>query len=256
MLLFFVHEPSGDPLVYSPIATLLPPELPVYALPALGIHTLPNLPTSIEELAACHIQAIRRVQPHGPYHLTGWSMGGVIAYEIALQLTNCNEEIAFIGMIDSRNPNKQKIPLDDSVDKTQQRIDRIINHLQASIKTTNKKELEELRCLDTVAQVLERCVERQWLPTNITREDLFLRLYTIEALMQLGENYVPSVSWLPIHLYLAEQSLNDDEWLGWRDVIASGSFMIHHIGGTHHTIMQLPLLNQVADSITGFLLPK
>ncbi|MDE1480798.1 hypothetical protein KKJ01_22210, partial [Xenorhabdus bovienii] len=50
--LFLVHETSGDPLVYSPLAALLPPELPVYALQALGIHTLEHPPASIEDLAA------------------------------------------------------------------------------------------------------------------------------------------------------------------------------------------------------------
>nr|WP_269749532.1 non-ribosomal peptide synthetase [Xenorhabdus lircayensis] len=252
--LFFIHEPSGDPLVYSPLAALLPTDLPVYALQALGIHTLPHPPASIEELAACHIQAIRRVQPHGPYHLAGWSMGGVIAYEIAQQLINSNEQVAFIGMIDSVNPCKQKISLDAPVDETQKRINMVVDFLQAPLTDTDGQALEELRLLDDVDQVFERCVEYQWLPADVTREDFFLRLDTAETIRQLGAAYIPPASSLPIHLYAADKSFDGDEWRGWQGIVGDTS-MIHPIGGTHHTIMQPPLLNQMADSMTELLLP-
>ncbi|WP_237385709.1 thioesterase domain-containing protein [Xenorhabdus sp. Sc-CR9] len=252
--LFFVHESSGDPLVYSPLATLLPPELPVYALQALGLHTLSNPPTSIEALASCHIQAIRRVQPHGPYHLAGWSMGGVIAYEIAQQLINSKEDVAFIGMIDAVNPAQQKTALDDTMDKTQKRIHIMAEFLHKLMAPTDALESEELRHLEDIEQFFELCIERKWLPAGITREDFFLRVYTTELLMQLKTAYVPSASPLPIHLYTTDSTVNGDKWRGWKGIVSNTS-VIHPIRGTHYTIMQFPLRNQIADSITGILLP-
>ncbi|WP_319929101.1 non-ribosomal peptide synthetase [Xenorhabdus santafensis] len=217
--LFLVHEPSGDPLVYSSLATLLPSELPVYALQALGLHALPKPPASIEALAAYHIKAIRRVQPHGPYHLAGWSMGGVIAYEIAQQLINDAEEVAFLGMIDSVNPcllNEQKFHFDGG------------------------------------KQFLNRYIEHTCLPVEMTQADFLLRSYTAEFLVQLNTAYVPPASSLPIHLYTADGLFERNEWRGWQGIVGDSS-VIHPIGGTHYSIMQSPLLNHVADSIASIV---
>ncbi len=57
---------------------------------------------SLEELAAVHTARIRDLQPEGPYLLAGWSFGGVLAFEVAAQLTAA-AEVAFLGLLDA-NP--------------------------------------------------------------------------------------------------------------------------------------------------------
>ncbi len=44
-------------------------------------------------------EAIRGVQPHGPYHLGGWSMGGVVAYEMARRLARAGEKTALLALV-------------------------------------------------------------------------------------------------------------------------------------------------------------
>ncbi len=63
-----------------------------------------NLPSSIAELATRHIDAIRAVQPAGPYHLLGWSLGGTVAQEIAVQLHEAGHEVATLAMLDTLLP--------------------------------------------------------------------------------------------------------------------------------------------------------
>ncbi|OKP02811.1 Amino acid adenylation [Xenorhabdus thuongxuanensis] len=252
--LFLVHETFGDPLVYSPLATLLPPELPVYALQALGIHTLEHPPVSIEALAACHIQAIRRIQPRGPYRLMGWSIGGLIAYEIAQQLTSDGETVEFLGMIDSYyHAHKDNSDLstiaEQSVNEEERRIGLVINVLHAQGIIDDKRDLAELQNLNDVDQVLDHFIEHQWLPAGITREDILLRVYTSEMISQLSQGYIAQKSALPVHLYTAEESVNSDSWHGWHDIVGHDS-VLHPIGGTHFSIMHPPLLNQVVDSVT------
>ncbi|OTA16216.1 Amino acid adenylation [Xenorhabdus vietnamensis] len=252
--LFLVHETSGDPLVYSPLAASLPPELPVYALQALGIHTLEHPPVSIEALATCHIQAIRRIQPQGPYRLLGWSIGGLIAYEIAQQLTSDGETVEFIGMIDSYNHsdkdrNEPATTAVQSVDKEAKRIELIIDSLRTQKNIGDEPALEALYNLNSLEQVLDHCIEHQWLSAGITREDILLRLYTAEMTTQLGQEYIAQKSSLPIHLYTADELVNEDIWRGWQDIVAHNS-ELHPIGGTHFSIMHPPLLNQIVDSIT------
>ena len=63
------------------------------------------LPKSLSQLAAQYIQIIRdEIQPRGPYILGGWSMGGMIAVEMASLLQAQNEDVQHVLLIDSLNP--------------------------------------------------------------------------------------------------------------------------------------------------------
>lgn len=58
----------------------------------------------VERLAARNVEEIRRAQPKGPYHLLGYCFGGLVAYEMAYQLKDAGEPVAFLGLIDTVNP--------------------------------------------------------------------------------------------------------------------------------------------------------
>lgn len=62
------------------------------------------LPTTIQECAAYYIEQIRSVQPEGPYYLVGYSIGGLMAYEMAQQLVAQDQEIALLGLLDPTPP--------------------------------------------------------------------------------------------------------------------------------------------------------
>ena len=55
----------------------------------------------VRELAKHYVQLIRKEQRHGPYFLGGYSYGGLLAYEIASLLTEKNQKVAFVAMIDT-----------------------------------------------------------------------------------------------------------------------------------------------------------
>jgi thioesterase domain-containing protein len=59
---------------------------------------------SIQAMASRYLEELRRVQPNGPFLLGGWSMGGVVAFEMAQQLRSFGEEVALLALIDSRAP--------------------------------------------------------------------------------------------------------------------------------------------------------
>ncbi len=56
---------------------------------------------SVEELAARYVDEIQRVQPHGPYFILGWSVGGQLAHAAAVALQNAGEEVAYLGIMDA-----------------------------------------------------------------------------------------------------------------------------------------------------------
>ena len=64
---------------------------------------------SIPEMASLYLGYVRKVQAVGPYRLAGWSAGGVLAYEMARQLLAQNQQVEFVGLLDTENPNFQPV---------------------------------------------------------------------------------------------------------------------------------------------------
>lgn len=103
--LFLIHPVGGTLSCYQPLLDALPRDVPVYGLRAEGLEPGETCrDESLEKLASRYCQQILRLQAGGPYRLCGWSFGGVVAYEIARQLRQAGEEIAFLGLIDSFTP--------------------------------------------------------------------------------------------------------------------------------------------------------
>ena len=62
------------------------------------------LPTRIDEVAAQYLREVQVIQPQGPYHLIGYSIGGLIAYEMAQQLRSNGHEVSLLGLLDPTPP--------------------------------------------------------------------------------------------------------------------------------------------------------
>ncbi|HEX2092152.1 MAG TPA: alpha/beta fold hydrolase, partial [Longimicrobiaceae bacterium] len=102
--LFLVHAVGGDVLSYAPLAAHLPPEQPLYGLRARGLTGGGAPHATVEAMAADYLEALRAVQPGGPYRLGGWSMGGVVAFEMARRLEAAGERVERLVLIDSHLP--------------------------------------------------------------------------------------------------------------------------------------------------------
>ncbi|MFH8408889.1 amino acid adenylation domain-containing protein [Streptomyces sp. NPDC018019] len=100
--LFCVHPSGGLSWCYAGLLRHLSPDLPVYGLQARGLAQRAALPTTFEEMVADYVGQIRAVQPAGPYHLLGWSLGGALAHAIAVRLQARGERVALLAMLDSR----------------------------------------------------------------------------------------------------------------------------------------------------------
>ena len=100
--LFLVHPAGGGVKSYHELARHLDGEQPVYAFQGhiFGSHKeRPYL--SIEQMAARYIHVLQVVQPAPPYLLGGWSMGGLVAFEMALQLKQQGQDVSLVAIIDS-----------------------------------------------------------------------------------------------------------------------------------------------------------
>ncbi len=102
--LFFVHPVGGNVFCYAQLAHHLGPDQPFYGLQSFGLVDGHAPLGEISEMAGRYIQALQQVQPEGPYLLGGWSMGGIIAFEMAQQLQRDEQEISLLVLLDSHAP--------------------------------------------------------------------------------------------------------------------------------------------------------
>ncbi|MGW4739725.1 amino acid adenylation domain-containing protein [Nocardia xishanensis] len=99
--LFCVHPIGGIAWSFAGLAAHLDADRPLYGLQSPALSSADPLPDSIEDWARLYVEQIRAVQPEGPYHLLGWSLGGVLAHAMAVQLMDQGERVALLGMLDS-----------------------------------------------------------------------------------------------------------------------------------------------------------
>ncbi|WP_405606528.1 amino acid adenylation domain-containing protein [Streptomyces sp. NBC_00076] len=99
--LFCVAPASGLSWSYAGLLTHLDADQPVYGLQAPGLTEAEELPGTLGEMTQRYLDAVRSVQPDGPYHLLGWSLGGVLAHELAVRLREEGETVALLALLDS-----------------------------------------------------------------------------------------------------------------------------------------------------------
>jgi thioesterase domain-containing protein len=122
---FLVHPAGGGATSYLKLAGLFDEDQPIYGIQALNEEEIKlDAPLSLGERSARYLEALRAVQPHGPYFLGGWSFGGYVAYEMAQQLVAMDEEVGALLLLDitavlprekrKPSPNEKALELEDA----------------------------------------------------------------------------------------------------------------------------------------------
>ncbi len=99
--LFCIHPAGGLSWCYAGLTKALGAEYPIYGIQARGIAVHENFPQTMEDMAADYIRLMRCIQPEGPYHLLGWSLGGNIVQAMAVQLQNQGQELHLTALLDA-----------------------------------------------------------------------------------------------------------------------------------------------------------
>ncbi len=102
--LFAVCGAFGHALRILLLGRALGASQPLHALQPPGMDWSAVGCATIEAMAGHYAAEIRRVQPHGPYRLVGTSLGGLLAFEIALQLQRAGQGVALLAMVDTQPP--------------------------------------------------------------------------------------------------------------------------------------------------------
>ncbi|MCX4539171.1 non-ribosomal peptide synthetase [Streptomyces sp. NBC_01565] len=114
-----MREGTGEPLFCLPaisglswaFSALLPhidESRPVIGLQSDQLRDPGAAPRDFDALVTAHVARIREVRPHGPYHLLGWSFGGVLAHAVATRLVALGERVATLALLDARPPAERR----------------------------------------------------------------------------------------------------------------------------------------------------
>jgi thioesterase domain-containing protein/acyl carrier protein len=100
--LFCLPGIGGNVLEFRGLADHLDPAQRVFALPPVGLDDDRAPYRTIEDMAAHAVEQVRSVQPDGPYQLAGYSLGGVVAFDMARQLRAAGQTVGLVALLDSQ----------------------------------------------------------------------------------------------------------------------------------------------------------
>lgn len=102
--LFCFPGALGHSVTFAPLATHLGPDQPCYGLTVPGLDGEHAPLESIEQIATVMLGKIRLLQPNGPYQFAGYSLGGLLGFEVAQQLRRQGETVAVLALYDTFTP--------------------------------------------------------------------------------------------------------------------------------------------------------
>jgi thioesterase domain-containing protein len=191
---------------------------------------------SIEALAAQYLEAIRTLQPHGPYFLGGYSMGGIVAFEMAQQLRAHSQEVALLAVFDTWGPGSQPA-LKERLQRLAYRFWRMPLH-------------EKVSFLHAKAQWLAQSL-REWRRIGILNHQAWRLQRLKKANIDAVHAYRPRPYAGVLTLFRAckqRTTATSDPDLGWRQLV-TGAITVHEIPGDHYTMFASPHSRLLAERL-------
>ncbi|WP_094117840.1 non-ribosomal peptide synthetase [Lonsdalea britannica] len=256
--LFIVPEASGE-LFYGPLlAACISDEIPVYGLPGPDCSQPPFM--TLEAAASRYVRIIRLAQPEGPYRLLGWSFGGTLAYEIAAQLLGQDQQVEFLGMLDTRWPDSPQgfvASLDELLAMTDEEemlaflvrgdLDAIAHGAIAvnpdAIARARRGRLEDHYDLGRETGIFPA----NWSPA-------YYRGWLRHRLALLRAQYRAPTLPLTLDLFIAQDEPTEGgRYLGWDRLLPTSAIHRIPVPGDHRRLVSEPYVQEVGQAISAAL---
>jgi len=98
---FVAHGLGGSVMDFFQPIKHIDTDHSIYGMQARGIDGLDEPLARIEDMAEFYLEAIKKLQPRGPYVLAGYSLGGLVVLEMAQRLSANGEKVALLVMLDA-----------------------------------------------------------------------------------------------------------------------------------------------------------
>ncbi|MFY0629130.1 MAG: amino acid adenylation domain-containing protein [Flavobacteriaceae bacterium] len=255
--IFFVHPAGGDILSYYVLAQELPEEYNVYGLQTIITH---KDVTTIEEAAKSFLIEIEESIPEGDLVFGGWSMGAIIAFEMAKQKSVQNKTLIPVVLLDQIAPLKPDLEASESISK----LERLavfggkVNHAVGAKTLLTLENLEPLTEAERTNLFLQ-----EFKKYNLTAEGVLAKEFQLFLDRMIVDNdmtldYRTEAYKGPVLLVKAEDStfvmdkVENNDCYGWSNYAENG-LEIKNVPGNHITIMKQPYTKEVSATIHAYL---
>jgi thioesterase domain-containing protein len=257
---FCVHPGTGDAYGYLNLAHHLGTDRPIYGFQARGLIGDHEPHESVESMAACYVEALRQVQPEGPYFLGGHSSGGLVAFEMAQILHQQGQEVGLLAIIDTfpwykhrRKPSASELEarMKDNVRLIEIMVDILERFWQRNLAVSS----DELRQLNQQEQL--NYLARKMEQAGLMSEDTALSIVA-GSLRVLRAGEVAYRSYIPHSVYPGRISyFCCDEMVreyssAW-DEFTSQPVKLYHVPGEHISMLIDPNVSALATQLKSLL---
>ncbi|MEO0967771.1 MAG: amino acid adenylation domain-containing protein [Cyanobacteria bacterium J06639_18] len=261
--LFCIHPAGGQVMVYQHLAAYLGTDRPIIGVQSRALDRPEQEHKTIDDMAIEYTQAIYQYQPHSPYYLMGWSMGGVIAVNVAKELEKQGHKVAFVGLVDSflisdsllnnaknhaKNFNKRDPFMELALLFGGTFFDAFIA-LDPVEQQELREELINLNSHQRLQRIMIWGQKRNLLPTDISIDILEKQLAIAEIHDRLLKVHRSPQIEAPLHVWWA--SYQQDEGLSyteWSKYTRSASFT-KILDGNHFSIVHPPQIKTLAQQL-------
>lgn len=249
--LFCIHPAGGTIYCYLALAKHLTEEIPIYGLQARGIDGEAAPHTTVVDMARYYADAIRTVQPEGPYQICGWSSGGILTFEVARQLEAQGQELSLVALFDAgmRKPDQTF----DERDFLPMLMLLFPHEDAAFVEQLQRKTTEEqLTYFRERAEMAKVVVEE-------TEHGIAQHIFAVfQANVKAIVEYEAQPCQSRLTVFRAEEKatpMHEDPQLGW-GAWAAGGVDVIEVPGNHVTMFREPTIVTVAQHLERLLLQQ
>nr|WP_301542280.1 non-ribosomal peptide synthetase [Pyxidicoccus fallax] len=254
--LFLVHPVGGNVLGYARLARRLGPDQPVYGLQSQGLDGQQPSLESIEEMAALYLEAIRAIQPRGPYRLGGWSMGAVVAFEMARQLHARGEAVELLALIDPSPATADRVRVD--TEDAAQLVAHFARDMAglAARDAWSPDEPQGRQDVDTMLQrLLDAGREAGLLVPEVGLPQLRTLFEVFAGNLRALARYVPGPFAGRVTMLRATEDAGNPARAvdrGWA-ALATGGLRLQEVPGNHYSLLREPGVHVLAEHLAALL---
>ncbi|HEX2957043.1 MAG TPA: alpha/beta fold hydrolase [Chitinispirillaceae bacterium] len=248
---FLYHPVGGNVICYNALAGMIKNSHPVYAIEAPGVSIdWPTLPT-VEEMAETYIDAINKCVFGSPVIFIGWSFGGLVAYEAALQYRRMGGVVEKLILLDSVADNR------NARDAMKTDENAVLIRLFSEQLPIDENELRSKNGDQRLEYLIKLGVDNAMLPMDFSKDRMKSLLKTYHNNTLAAARYVPVASNEKALLIRPKKETLSaftipDKYLAWKDVL-QGGVQLEWVDGDHKSMLMEPFVQQVGAHVLNYL---
>lgn len=203
------------------------------------------------------VRMIRKMQSDGPYSIAGYSFGGILAYEIAVQLLGADQEVDFVGLIDSTyQPGRGNIRRQNSekMDDKAELLELILHQTSSETYLSSRvKQVRESAVAVDFSELVRTCCELSLLPKrykHLAPSQIRRKLLYERSCISALDQYIASPIPTSVHCFRSNEPENSNQTLGWETVIPPSRIHVTDIPGSHESIMMKPHIEDLGRALS------